>query len=92
VPELPPVAPGGAPGFAVELWWGMLAPPGMPPALLAQINAEVNRALATAEVKEILAREGTEPWPQSPADFAGVIRGDVERWKKVARDAGIKAE
>jgi tripartite-type tricarboxylate transporter receptor subunit TctC len=92
VPELGPVAPGGAPGYSVELWWGLLAPPSMPAALANQINAEVNRALASADMKETLAREGTEPWPLSAGDFAKVIRDDIDRWKRVAKDANIKPE
>src|SRR5262249_21174659 len=60
VPELGAIAESGVKGFAAELWWGLLAPPGMPAALTAQINGEVNKALATAELKEVLAREGTE--------------------------------
>ena len=92
VAELPPVAAGGASGYSVELWWGLLGPPSMPPALVAAINQEVNRALASPEMRETLAREGTEAWPLSPAEFAHVVRTDIERWKKVAGDAGIKAE
>jgi tripartite-type tricarboxylate transporter receptor subunit TctC len=64
----------------------------MPPALVGAINAEVNRALASPELKETFAREGTEPWTLSAAEFANVIKTDIERWKKVAKDANIKPE
>ena len=92
VPELGAIAESGVKGYAVELWWGLLAPPGLPKDVLAAINAEANKALATPEMREILAREGTEPWIQTPEQFAAVIKGDIEGWKKVARQAGIKAE
>jgi tripartite-type tricarboxylate transporter receptor subunit TctC len=91
VPGLDPVAK-GVPGYEVELWWGVLAPPGLPPALANQVNAEVNRALMSAEMTETFAKEGAEPWAQSPAQFADVVRRDVERWKKVAKEANIKPE
>jgi tripartite-type tricarboxylate transporter receptor subunit TctC len=91
VPGFEPVANGVA-GYEVELWWGVLGPPGLPAALVTAINAEINRALASAEMTETFAKEGAEPWPQSPAQFAGVVKGDIERWKKVAREANIKVE
>jgi len=91
VPGLDAVAK-DVPGYEVELWWGMLAPPGVPPAIAGQINADVNRALASSEMIEIFSKEGAEPWPQSPAQFAGVVKGDIERWKKVAKDANIKVD
>jgi tripartite-type tricarboxylate transporter receptor subunit TctC len=92
VPELKPVAEMGATGYSFELWWGMLAPPHMPPELVAQINADVNRILATPEMKEVFLREGAEPALQTPAQFAATIRTEIEGWKKVAKDANIKAD
>ena len=91
VPGLEPVA-NGVKGYEVELWWGVLAPPGMPAAIANQVNADINKALASAEMTEIFSKEGAEPWPQSPAQFAGVVKGDIERWKKVAKEANIKVE
>jgi tripartite-type tricarboxylate transporter receptor subunit TctC len=91
VPELPAIA-ASVPGYAFDLWWGVLGPPGMAKELAGSINAEINRALASAEMKDILAREGTEPYMQSPAEVAETIRSEIEGWKKVAARAGIKAE
>ena len=91
VPGLEPVA-NGVPGYEVELWWGVLGPPGMPAAVANAVNAEINRALASAEMTEIFAKEGAEPWAQSSAQFAAVVKGDIERWKKVAKEANIKVD
>ena len=91
VPGLEPVA-NGVKGYEVELWWGILGPPALPAALANQVNAEVNRALVSAEMTETFAKEGAEPWAQSPAQFADVVKGDIERWKRVAKDANIKVE
>ena len=91
VPGLEPVAQ-GVKGYEVELWWGVLGPAGLAPAIAGQVNAEINRALASPELTEIFAKEGAEPWPQSPAQFEAVVKGDIERWKKVARAANIKVE
>lgn len=92
VPDLKPVADMGAAGYHFELWWGMLAPPRTPPEIVAQINADVNRILATPEMKEVFFREGAEPAIMSQAEFANTIHTEIEGWKKVAKEANIKAE
>jgi tripartite-type tricarboxylate transporter receptor subunit TctC len=91
-PGLPALAEAGAKGYEVELWWGVLAPRGLPEPVLGRLNAEINKILATAEMKEFLLREGAEPAPMTPAAFGALLRGDIARWKKVAADAGIKPE
>ncbi len=92
VPDLKPIAEMGATGYSFELWWGMLAPPKTPPEVVAQVNADVNRILATPEMKEVFLREGAEPAAMTPAQFAATIKSEIEGWKKVAKDANIKAE
>jgi len=92
VPGLRPLSEMGVPGYHFELWWGILAPPHLPPELLDRINADVNRALATPEMTEVFLREGAEPAPIAPQRFARTIRDEIEGWKKVAAQAGIKPE
>lgn len=91
-PGLPPLAGAGAKGYDVELWWGVLAPAGVPAEIIAKLNAEINRALATAELKEFLLREGAEAAPTTPGEFGALIRADIQRWQKVAKAAGIRPE
>ena len=92
VPDLSPVADMGAAGYSFELWWGVLAPPKTPPDVVAQINGDINRILATPEMKEVFLREGAEPASMSPAQFAATIKSEIEGWKKVAKASNIKAE
>jgi tripartite-type tricarboxylate transporter receptor subunit TctC len=92
VPDLPPVAEMGVPGYSFELWWGILAPPKTPPDVVIQINLDVNRILNTPEMKEVFLREGAEPAPMSAAAFAATIANEIEGWKKVAKAANIKPE
>jgi len=92
VPDLKPISEMGATGYSFELWWGMLAPPKTPTEVVAQVNAEVNRILATPEMKEVFLREGAEPASMTPSQFAATIKSEIEGWKKVAKDANIKAE
>ncbi len=91
-PGLPPLAAAGAPGYNVELWWGVLAPAGTPKEVVAKLNAEINKALATDEMKAFLAREGAEASPRTPEAFAELIQADIARWKKVAQMADIQAD
>ena len=90
-PELAPMA-GVVPGYEFELWWGLLAPAGTPAAIVAQINEAVNKAIATAEIKDTFLKEGAIASPMSPAQFAAVIASDVPRWQKVAKQQNIVAE
>ena len=91
-PELRPISQMGLPGYHFELWWGILAPPNLPAELLDKINADVNRLLSTPEMKEVFLREGAEPAPMAPRDFARTIRDEIAGWKKVAQEANIKPE
>ena len=76
----------------MELWWGVLAPAATPREVVARLNAEINKALSTEEVKAFLLREGAEPAPMTPEAFTRLIAADIERWRKVADNAGIKAD
>jgi len=92
VAELPAIAQQGVPGYSFELWWGVLAPPKVPQEIVNHINADMNRILATIEMKEVFLREGAEPAIMTPAQFANTIKTEIEGWKKVAARAGIKPE
>ncbi len=89
VPDWPTTSEEGLPGFALEAWFGLLAPAGLPAEILARLNGELNTVLGLAEMKEILARDGAIPRPSTPEAFGQLVRTDIERWGKVIRDAGI---
>jgi tripartite-type tricarboxylate transporter receptor subunit TctC len=92
VPDLPSLQQSGVKGYAFELWWGILAPPKTPPEIVNAINAEVNRIVATPELRDVFLREGAEPATMSAPQFAATIRDEIDGWKKVAKDANIKPE
>jgi tripartite-type tricarboxylate transporter receptor subunit TctC len=92
VPDLSPLATMGVPNYSFELWWGILAPPHTSPEIVIQANIDVNRILATPEMKEVFLREGAEPAPMSVAEFAAAIRNEIGDWKKVAARANIRPE
>jgi len=89
-PDLPTIAESGLPGFEVETWFGLTASPGTPRDVLARLNAEVQKALAAADVKARFADLGMSVGSAGPAEVDALIRSESAKWTKVIRDAGIK--
>ena len=92
LPEVPPVAEAGVPNYVAMQWYGLLAPAGTSSAIIARVHAEAIKALRTAEMKERLAIDGAEAVGSSPAEFAMLIRNELEKWTRVARSANIEPE
>lgn len=92
LPDVPTIAESGVPGYAVTLWWGLFAPGGTPRPIITRLNAEVARILESSEMRERLAAEGAEPTPMTPEAFARIVRDEIEFWRRVAREAGVKPE
>jgi len=67
-PEVPTASEAGLPGFVLEAWWGILGPAKMPPDLVKRLNQELNTVLAQPEVRDVLAREGATPKPETPEE------------------------
>jgi tripartite-type tricarboxylate transporter receptor subunit TctC len=91
-PELPTIAESGFPGYEARTWYGLLAPAKTPRTVIARIYAEARTVLQIPEVLRKLADDGAEPGGNSPEEFAVYIREETDRWSKVIRSAGIKAE
>ncbi len=90
-PDVPAVAE-TLPGFNVDLWTGVFAPVGLPPAVLARLNGEINKALQHPEMKAALAKIGVEPRLTGPEEASAFARADYEQWKKVIAEGKIKSE
>ena len=88
--EVPTIAEAGYPQLASEDWAGILVKAGTPPAVIARLNAAVNKALATDKVREALAKLGTDPGGGTPDAFGALVRSETAHWSKVINDAGIK--
>ena len=92
MPGIQPVAR-TVPGFDWQAWQGVVATAGTPRAIVAKLNAEMQRFQATPEFKEQLVKFGMEPWaPNTPDQFAEIIRTDVGRWATVVKAAGLKVD
>lgn len=94
VPELPevPTLAETYPGFETVAWFGVLAPAGTPADIVQQVNGEINKALASADIQTRLKAVSCAPAPGTPDTFATRIRDDVSRWTKLAREKNIKAD
>jgi tripartite-type tricarboxylate transporter receptor subunit TctC len=79
-------------GYEATAWFGIGAPKNTPAEIIAKLNGEINAGLTDAKIKERLADLGGEPMPMSTTDFAKFIADETEKWGKVVRAAGIKAE
>ncbi len=90
-PDLIPMS-SVVPGYSFELWWGLLAPAGTPKAIVDKLNAEVNKAIQSPELKEAFLKEGAESYPLSADQFATTVRTEVERWKQIAKQQNIVAD
>jgi tripartite-type tricarboxylate transporter receptor subunit TctC len=80
------------PGYEAVAWTGLGAPANTPPEVVATLNQHVNAALADAAFKAKLAKLGLEPFASTPAELGKFIADNIEKWSKVIRTAGIKAE
>ena len=92
LPDVPTIAEAGLAGYEVTLHYGLVAPAGTPPAIVARLNRELNAALATDEVRQRLANEGAEPWPTTPEQYAADIDAEETKWSTLARSIGWKPE
>ena len=89
LPDVPTLGEAGFPQGESTFWLALLAPAKTPPAVVGQINAEVLRALQSTDVKERLAKLGTEPMSMSPAESDAFIRREHDDLGKVMREAGL---
>jgi len=92
IPDVPTFAEAGLPGYDVPLRWGLAAPAGTPRPIIDKLNAALNAALATDEVRQRLAIEGAEPQPTTPEEYGAIIDREVTMWSDLVKAAGIKPE
>ena len=92
LPDVLTIAEAGYPGYALDIWLGVTMPANVPPAIVNKVSSEIARVLNVPDVKARLAPQGVDIVTSSPQALAKVIRADYERWGKVIKAAGIKAD
>ncbi len=91
-PTLPTVAEAGIPGYAFDSWWGLVTNAAVPPAIVSTLNTELRRVLQLPDVKERFADLGIDVSPSTPAELTSFTRSEIERFAKIIRDTGIRAD
>ena len=91
-PNVPTFAEAGLPGFGIVNWSGLAAPPGTPKDVVARLNAEVKKALESADMKAFLATLSAEPGGGDPEAFAKLMKDENARWAAVAKKVDIEKQ
>ncbi len=91
-PDIPTMEEAGVPGFEVLNWQGVIAPKGTPPEVIQRLNADINKVLATADLRDRIVSQGNEVAGGTPQEFDAFIRAENAKWGKLVREANIKAE
>lgn len=92
LPDVPPIAEAGLPGYDTGVWWGFLAPAGLPARITAKLAKDCAAVVQVPAVRERLLSLGATPIGSSPQEFADLIRSDYEKWGPVIKAAGIKGD
>ena len=91
-PSIPTFKELGYPGFEGQQWYGIAGPANLPPAVIAKLNAELNKVLASPEFADKMSTEALTVMPMNPQQFATYVKDDIARWSKVAKDRHIEIE
>ncbi len=92
MPDVPTVAESGFKDFDVSTWYGVLAPAGTPAQVVSTLNTEINKLLASQEVRDAIHAQGAEPEAMTPAKFATLLKTDYAKWKGIVESSGAKID
>ena len=90
--DVPTVSESGVPGYDGSIWWGVLAPAGVPGPVVMKLNNEINTILREPDMVKRLSAEAAEPVVATPRAFGELIINDLAKWSRIAKQAGIRAE
>ena len=89
LPDAPTIAEQGVPGYEASIWWGVMAPVGLPRPLVTRLNADINAIMREPETVKWLTSQAADTLTGTPEDFAQKIVTDMEKWRRVAKEAGL---
>ena len=92
VPDLPTMAEAGLPGFDISTWYGLFAPAGTPPAIVAKWNADVTKILNSPDVRDRLVADGAQPTPTTPEQFQKFIADELSKYARIVKASGAKVD
>jgi tripartite-type tricarboxylate transporter receptor subunit TctC len=91
-PDLPTIAEQGLDGYESSTWYGVFTTAGVPAATLERLAQEVRKSVEDPKSREALLAQGIDPEVSTPGQFRQLFRAEYERWGKLIREAGIKAD
>ena len=92
LPAVPTVSESGLKGYESGNWFGIFAPAGTPRPVVERLNAAINRAMTSGEMKDRLLSQGAEPLTGSPEDLGRHVQREIAKYAKIVKQAGIKTE
>jgi tripartite-type tricarboxylate transporter receptor subunit TctC len=92
LPDVPTIAEAGVPTYEAVNWWGLVAPAGTPAPIIERLHKAVQDVQGSADVQQKFASEGAEIVRMSPAEFGAFMQKEMNRWGRVVKEAGIKAQ
>ncbi|MBX9825645.1 MAG: tripartite tricarboxylate transporter substrate binding protein [Xanthobacteraceae bacterium] len=90
--EYPTISEAGLPGYEALNWWGLIAPAGVPPAIIAKLHEALEKAQDSPEIQAQFEKEGAATRKMRAAEFGAFIESEMKKWERVVKEAGIKAE
>ena len=90
--EVPTVTESGLAGYESVSWWGIVAPAGLPAAVIAKLQKEIARIMDLPDVKEFMLRQGAQSWTIGPQEFLDFVKQETALYARIVREAGIKVE
>jgi tripartite-type tricarboxylate transporter receptor subunit TctC len=92
LPDVPTLGELGVPGYDARTWYALWAPAGTPKDIIAKLQQETAKALASPELKDVWRNLGAEPGGQPPEEMARLVNGEITKWAKVVKDSGAKLD
>ena len=92
LPDVPTIAEAGLPGYEATNWWGVVAPAGTPPEIVEKLHTEIAAVQESPKTKEQFAAQGADIVQMTSAEFGTFIEKEINKWERVVKEAGIKAE
>ena len=92
IPDVPSVSELGFPSFDASSWFGLVGPAGLPREIVTRLSSEIAKAVRRPEIRDKMIAQGADPAGGTPEEFGAYIRSETEKWGKVIKTAGLKAE